>query len=79
MARRVHRSRSGYSRRPKSRGGGLFRPPWHRWLVDIVSFETPGKARSAARKLLSIMRHSRRSKRLHLLRGYASLLGSVEN
>ena len=60
--RRRHRSRS------RSKKGGLFKPPRHKWIADIVSFETPSKARKAARKLLDIMEESRRKKALTILR-----------
>jgi hypothetical protein len=36
----------------KSRGSGLFKPPRHKWLADIVTFKDPEKAKKAAKRLV---------------------------
>lgn len=40
----------------------LFKPPRHKWIADIISFESPEKARKAAQRLLSILKHGRQGK-----------------
>jgi len=42
------------------RGGSLFKPPKHKWIADIVTFETPAKARVAARKLVNYIKMGRK-------------------
>lgn len=44
----------------KMAGKGLFKPAKHKWLADIVTFETPAKARAAAKKLVNYVRTGRR-------------------
>ncbi|OYT57454.1 MAG: hypothetical protein B6U76_01000 [Desulfurococcales archaeon ex4484_217_2] len=39
--------------------GGLFKPPKHKWLSRIISYETPSKARKAADKLISGLKRGR--------------------
>jgi hypothetical protein len=38
---------------------GLFKPPKHKWLAEIISFETPSKARKSAKRLLNALRRGR--------------------
>jgi len=38
----------------------LFKPPRHKWIAKIVSFETPKKARKSAKTLLNILKRGRR-------------------
>ena len=38
---------------------GLFKPPKHRWLAEIVTFKTPKAAREAARKLVNALKRRR--------------------
>ena len=55
--------------RSKSKGSGLFKPPRHKWIADIVSFESPSKARKAARKLVrEVEKSKRRNKALTIAR-----------
>ena len=42
------------------RGGSLFKPPRHKWIADIVTFENPEKARVAARKLVNYIKMGRK-------------------
>ena len=60
-ARRRHGSK-------KSRGNGLFKPPRHKWIAEIVTFESPGKAERAARRLVNIVKTAPRGKALTVLR-----------
>lgn len=41
-------------------GGGLFKPPAHKWIANIVTFENPAKARAGARKLVNYVRTGRK-------------------
>jgi len=43
--------------------GGLFKPPRHKWIADIVTFESPGKARKAAKRLVNGLKRGRIGKR----------------
>ena len=43
--------------------GGLFKPPKHKWLAKVVSFEDPKEARKAASKLLSGLKKGRVGKK----------------
>jgi len=47
----------------KKKSDGLFKPPRHRWLADIVSFESPTKARESARKLVKAFERGRIGRR----------------
>ena len=40
-------------------GWGLFKPARHKWIADIITFETPGKARKAADKLIGALQRGR--------------------
>jgi len=53
----------------KSKGGGLFKPPRWKYLADIVTFETPSKARETAKKLVGMIKKAeRRDKALRIAR-----------
>ena len=39
--------------------GGLFAPPRHKWLADIVSFKNPTKARESVRRLIKGLERGR--------------------
>jgi hypothetical protein len=43
----------------KSRGSGLFKPPRHKWLADIITFESEAKARKAAKRLVNDVERGR--------------------
>ena len=43
-------------------GKGLFKPPKHKWIADIVTFESPTKARKAAKALVSYLSSGRKGK-----------------
>ena len=53
---KVARRRRRRLRRVK---GGLFRPPRHKWLAKIVTFESVEAASKAARKLVNALKHKR--------------------
>jgi len=42
--------------RKRRKSGGLFRPARHKWIADIITFESPEAARAAARKLVTYVR-----------------------
>jgi len=42
---------------------GLFKPPRHKWVAKIVSFENPEKARKSAKKLLTMLERGRKGSR----------------
>ena len=44
-------------------GSGLFKPPRHKWIADIVSFENPKEAREAAKRLVRALERGRIGKR----------------
>ena len=39
--------------------GSLFRPPKHKWLADIITFEKVGDARRAAKRLVNGLKRKR--------------------
>ena len=41
------------------KGGGLFKPPRHKWLARIITFESANAARRAARRLLNALKRGR--------------------
>jgi len=43
----------------RRRKGGLFKPPRHKWLADIITFKSPSAARKAASKLTSALKRRR--------------------
>lgn len=43
-------------------GKGLFKPPRHKWIAEIVTFESPAKAREAARKLVTYVKQGKKGK-----------------
>jgi len=47
----------------RRRGRGLFKPPRHKWVADIVSFRTPSEARKATKKLVSGLKRGRIGRR----------------
>ena len=40
----------------------MFKPPRHKWIADIVTFESPTKARAAARKLVNYIKMGHKGK-----------------
>ena len=67
VARKSRKKKRGRSK-SRSKKGGLFKPPKHKDIAKIVSFETPSKARKAAKKLLSMMKRARRKRALVILK-----------
>lgn len=57
----ARRSRS--KRRSRKGDGGLFKPPRHKWLAEIVTFEDPSRAEGAARRLVNALRRGRIGRR----------------
>ena len=51
------------SRKRKSRGSGLFKPARHKWLADIITFESESKARKAAKRLVNDLERGRIGKK----------------
>lgn len=47
-------------KRKKRKGKGLFKPAKWKYLAEIVSFETPGKAKKSAREVLKSIRSAKR-------------------
>ena len=56
------------ARRRKRTKWGLFKPPSHQWLAEIVTFESITGAMEAARRLKNIFKRSSLSKKLTILR-----------
>lgn len=56
--KRKSRSKSRKSR--KSKGSGLFKPPRWKYLADIITFESPSKARKSAKEVLKDIKKSKR-------------------
>lgn len=55
-------------------GKGLFKPARHKWLADVISFESPAEARRSAKRLVRMVRRAGRGKALTIIRAlnYAS-------
>ena len=62
MARRS-RSRKSGKKRSRKKDSGLFKPPKHKWIADIVTFESPGRAERAAERLVNAIRRGRIGRR----------------
>lgn len=60
MGRKRGKSRG---RKSKSRGSGLFKPPRHKDIAEIVSFKNPREAREAASRLVNALERGRLGKK----------------
>ena len=45
------------------KSSGLFKPPKHRWLAELITFEDPKKARESAGKLVRGLKRGRVGRR----------------
>ncbi len=66
MARRG--GKGGRKKKRSRKGGGLFKPPRHKDLAKIVTFESVSGARQAARKLKQLFKNASCERKLIILR-----------
>lgn len=52
----------------KKKKSMFYKPPKHKKLAEIVNFESPSRARSAARKLKELFRHARTRKEKRIIK-----------
>ena len=66
-ARKGRKAKVRVSVKPK-KDRGLYTPAKHKWLADIVSLETPEKARESVRTLLAEFKRSKSRSRKRLIK-----------
>ncbi|WFO75635.1 hypothetical protein J4526_01775 [Desulfurococcaceae archaeon MEX13E-LK6-19] len=61
--KKISKKSKSKSKNKKSKDNGLFKPPRHKWLANIVSFKKPDEAKEAAQELVDALKKGRLGKK----------------